>query len=115
MRLAGLELGNLELTVAAVGEKVLARGYYGPRKCDAVLKLKGDYDVALDRQTDGTFALSVDWYGGAAREVGENFKKLLQLYGVHKATLEARRRGLTVTRQAGKGGAINLILQGGGL
>lgn len=105
----------LTLQVAQPGQKVKARGYYATKDCDAVLKLKGPYDVALDRQPDGTYTLTTDWYGGAEKEVGKGFQKLIQLYGVNKATLEARRRGLLVQRQAGQNGAINLVLSGGAL
>jgi len=39
------------------------------------------------------------------KEVGANFGRLLQLYGVHKATMEARRSHM-VQRRPQKNGAI---------
>ena len=47
-----------------------------------------------------------------AKEVGNKFGRLLQLYGVHKASREARRKGLSVLRQPQRNGSIKLILIG---
>ena len=67
----------------------------------------------LRRQPDGTFGLTADLYAGhVENEVGPNYGKLLQLYGVHKATREARTKGLSVLRQNRKDGSIKLILLG---
>jgi len=46
------------------------------------------------------------------KEVGKDYGKLLQLYGVHKASQEARKRGLAVVRKARQDGSIKLILMG---
>ena len=48
-------------------------------------------------------------------EVGTGFGKLLQLYGVHKATMEARKKGLSVVRRQQPNGAIKLVLMGVGI
>ena len=45
-------------------------------------------------------------------EVGKNYGKLLQLYGVHKATIEARKKGLSVIRRQNVNGSIKLVLMG---
>ena len=50
-----------------------------------------------------------------AAKLGRNCGVLTQLYAVHKATAALRARGLMVQRQAGKNGAIKLIVQGAGL
>lgn len=102
-----------ELGVALV-ENAVARGY-GSQEThgDYVIKLKGPYDIALTRQADGTFVLSTDWYQGhVEREVGANYGKLLQLYGVHKARIEAQKKGYTVRRQTLGDGSIKLVLGG---
>jgi hypothetical protein len=44
------------------------------------------------------------------KEVGANFGLLLQLYGVHKATAEARKKGFSVLRKSQPNGAIKLTL-----
>src|ERR1700752_4955109 len=73
-----------------------ARGYYENKtNGDYVIQLKGPYDIAVNQQPDGTFGLTADfWHGHVEKEVGEKYGKLLQLYGVHKATIEARKKGL---------------------
>jgi hypothetical protein len=90
LRLAVQELG---LTLLQNAE---ARGYYENKtKGDYVIQLKGPYDIALNKQADGSFALTADlWQGHVEKEVGQNYGKLLQLYGVHKATIEGRKKGL---------------------
>ena len=78
-----------------------ARGYYTQTtKGEYVIRLKGPYDVALNRQPDGAYAMTTDWFNGEVeREVGPNFGKLTQLYAVNKATIEARKKGWTVQRK----------------
>ena len=94
-----------------------ARGYYqSTTHGDYVIQLKGPYDIALNRQPDGTFGLTADLYAGhVENEVGPNYGRLLQLYGVHKATREARTKGLSVLRQNRKDGSVKLILMGAAL
>ncbi len=71
-----------------------ARGYYENKtKGDYVVRLKGPYDIAINKP-DGTFGLTADlWKGHAEQGVGQGYGKLLQLYGVHKAMREARKEG----------------------
>jgi len=106
LREACTELG-LELATNAE-----ARGYGEQRqRGDFVIRLKGPYDVALQRQPDGTFGLVADqWDGHVEQELGPNFGRLLQLYAVHKATREARKRGLSVQRTQRTDGSIKLTL-----
>lgn len=78
-----------------------------------VIKCKGPYDIAVNKQEDGTYALATDWWGGhVAQEVGANFSKLTQLYGVHKATKEARKKGYFVTRSVNAKGQPRLTITG---
>lgn len=90
-----------------------ARGFAENKlKGDYVIQLKGPYDVALNKEGDA-YGLTTDWWSGhVEKEVGSNFGKLLQLYGVHKATMEARKKGLGVLRRAKQDGSIKLILLG---
>lgn len=111
LRLACEELGLSLLQNAE------ARGYYENKtKGDYVIQLKGPYDIALNKQADGTYALNADlWQGHVEKEVGQKYGKLLQLYGVHKATIEARKRGLSVMRRQQHNGSIKLVLMGVGV
>lgn len=89
-----------------------ARGYYENKtKGDYVVRLKGPYDIALNKQPDGSFGLTADlWNGHIEREVGPGYGKLLQLYGIHKATLEARKKGHLVRRSPQQNGSIKLTI-----
>ena len=93
-------------------QKTTARGYYENNiKGDYVIRLKGPYDIAVNKQKDNTFALTCDWWDGhVEKEVGQNYGKLLQLYGVHKAIREAKRKGHLVQRRPQENGAIKLII-----
>jgi hypothetical protein len=109
LRLACREMG-LELL-----QNATARGYKAYHEADNrlqgefVIRLKGPYDVAVNKKPDGKYALTTDWWNGhVAKEVGENYGKLLQLYGVHKAAIAARKQGYLVSRQPVKNGAIQL-------
>jgi len=108
LREACAELG---LEVLAKAE---ARGYGSTaHPGEFVIRLKGPYDVALNRQTDGTFGLTTDWWDGhVEKEVGGNYGRLLQLYAVHKTAREARKRGLSVQRTQRTDGSIKLTLGG---
>jgi hypothetical protein len=108
LRAACCELG---LTLL---EKTSARGYAGTtRQGDLVIRLKGPFDIAVNQQPDATFGLTTDWWNGhVEQEVGKDYGRLLQLYGVHKASREARRKGLSVLRQPQRNGSIKLILIG---
>jgi len=102
---------ELGLTVAS---NATARGYStNTVRGDYVIKLKGPYDIAVNRQPDGTYGLTTDWWNGhVEKEVGAKFGRLLQLYAVHKATQEARKRGHFVTRKAQRDGTIKLVIGG---
>ena len=95
-----------------------ARGFgQQTRKGEYVIRLKGPYDVALNRedgsddQKTGAYGLTTDWWDGhVEREVGPKYGRLLQLYGVHKTTREARRQRYRVTRKVEQDGSICLSL-----
>jgi hypothetical protein len=100
-------------------EKSQCRGYAGiARQAPHVIRLKGPYDIAVERSKENpeTYGLTTDWWDGhVAREVGENYGRLLQNYGVHKTTREARLRGLRVNRRQENDGSVLLTLEGGAL
>jgi len=89
-----------------------ARGYYENKiKGDYVIQLKGPYDIAVNKQPDGTFGVTADlWQGHVEQEVGQGYGRLLQLYGVHKAMFEARKKGHFVSRSQQKDGTIKLLI-----
>lgn len=100
-------------------ENTQCRGYAGiTRQAPHVIRLRGPYDIAVEpsRENQGTYGLTTDWWDGhVAREVGENYGRLLQSYGVHKTVREARLRGLRVNRRQENDGSVLLTLEGGAL
>jgi hypothetical protein len=95
-------------------QNTTARGYgSNTRTGDFVIKLNGPFDIAVNKQKDDTYGLTTDWWmGQVEKEVGKDYGKLLQLYGVHKATIEARKKGLSVLRRQKQDGSIKLVLMG---
>ena len=89
-----------------------ARGYGGNKvKGDYIIRLKGPFDIALQKQIDHSYGFTSDlWAGHVEQEVGKNYGRLLQLYGVHKATKEARRKGHFVSRTSKQDGSIKLVI-----
>jgi hypothetical protein len=67
----------------------------------------------LNKQPEGSYGFTADlWEGRVEQEVGKNYGKLLQLYAVHKAMREARKKGHFVTRSQKQDGSIKLVIQG---
>lgn len=98
------------------------RGYAGTtREAHRTIVLKGPYDIAVDPAenedgNNGTYGLTTDWWDGhVAKEVGIGYGRLLQSYGIHKTTREARARGLRIRRQQEQDGSVLLTLEGGAL
>jgi len=91
----------------------VARGSGSQQNGEYVIRLKGACDIAVNRQTDGTYALEADQWGGhVEREVGPKFGRLLQLYAAHNAAYEACKRGLRVHRSTLNDGTIKLVIGG---
>jgi uncharacterized protein DUF1257 len=110
------DIDALRLACAELGLPLLkdaeARGYGGRTMTgDFIIQLKGPYDIALNHQVDGTYSITTDWWEGHVEgEVGKQCGKLLQLYAVHKATLEAKRKGHLVRRKQQPDGCIKLVI-----
>ncbi len=116
------DIAALRLACADLGLELLAnatcRGYgSNKKKADYAILCQGPYDIAVERQEDGTYGLTTDWFrGSVAEQVGQNFGKLLQLYGAHKAALAAKAKGYAprILRTAAEFAKFNSS-QGGGL
>ena len=113
------QIKDVEALRAAVAEmglqlipNAVARGFYQQTlNGEYVIRLKGPYDIAVNRQSDQTYGLTTDWWDGhVEKEVGKGFGRLLQLYGVHKASMEARKKGFSVQRRSQPNGSIKLVL-----
>lgn len=85
--------------------------------CEHTFQIPGDQEnnVGLFRTKDGK-ALQLG-YDSMYRHItqalgGDKAQRFTQLYGVNKATIEARKRGWMATRQTGKNGNINVVITG---
>ena len=112
------DIGALRAACSELGlvlaDNAVARGYgSNTMNGDFVIRLKGPYDIALNKQPDGNYGLTTDFWGGHVEaEVGNGYGRLLQLYAVHKAQIEARKKGLTCRRQALGDGSVKLVIGG---
>ena len=113
----------LEAACTELGVELLrdtdARGFANStRHGQLVVRLKGPYDIAANRAegTEGSpdataYELATDWWNGHVEaEVGPNYGRLLQLYGVHKTIREANKKRLRVTRHQETDGSIRISL-----
>lgn len=117
-----IEISNIDALDAAAKELggLLQRGkttynWYGerPNPCAHAISLPGvHYEVGVCANTakPGTYTLNFDPYGSGGnygrhdgklvlKAFGDNLKTLRQLYGVHTATLAAKKKGYLVTRK----------------
>ena len=110
-RALALACEELGLTLA---ENAQQRTYSVAVQQPLVIKCpKADYDIAVTKSADGTFQLSTDWWHGSVEKcVGQNYSKLSQIYGVHKATIEAKKKGYFVTRTTNQQGQPRLVITG---
>ncbi len=110
----------LEAACTELGVELLrnteARGFANStRHGELVVRLKGPYDIAANRSDAATenapYELATDWWNGHVEaEVGPNYGRLLQLYGVHKTMREASRKRLRATRHQETDGSIRITL-----
>ena len=93
-------------------QKTDARGFGGNKLAgDYTIQLKGPFDIAVQKQKDSSFGFTSDlWAGHVEKEVGKGYGRLLQLYAVHKATREARKKGHFVSRSTKQDGSIKLVI-----
>lgn len=100
------EIKDLEaLTFAAkkMGFNVQANGmcryYYGAERKEFVIKLPGQYDVALNKAGDH-YDIEADFFQNhVSRYIGQDGNLLMQKYAVEKARIEAFKNGLGVTEK----------------
>ena len=84
------------------------RYYYGIERKEHVVKLPGKYDVSIEANSDGSYDINADFYGGHVEEyIGPNGSELLRQYSIEKLKIEAKKHGYKVY-DAGNG-ALKLI------
>lgn len=104
-----------------VGDYPLPKGITKEQlgKCDHAIKVPGvNYEIGVVKLPNGNYTLVYDFYGryGAndgmklLQRFGEGCQKLVQSYAVHKAMIEARKRGHTVTKKVLPNGSVKLTV-----
>jgi hypothetical protein len=113
------DLTALDAACAELGGKLIRNktsyNWYGttPAKCDHAIQIPGvHYEVGVSAHPDKpkTYRLQFDPYGSGGgntrhdgriveQKFGTGLTKLRQLYGVHTATLAAKKKGYLVTRK----------------
>jgi hypothetical protein len=108
----------------SVGDYPLPAGFTADMlgKCEHAIRLPGNnYEIGVVRNPlkPSTFTLLYDFWGYGGQHdghklkahFGDGLKKLVQLYGVHAATIAARSRGHAVARQTLPNGSIKLQIR----
>lgn len=73
------------------------RHYYGTTIKENVAHLPGPYDVAFEKDVDGTYKISADFYDGhVAKTIGANGAILMGRYTMEKLKKEAKKLGFKV-------------------
>jgi len=109
------DLDVLKKTVASMGfefkENANCRYYYGTERKDFVIKLPGQYDVAITKNGDN-FAVEADMWGGhVAKYVGNNANLLMQNYTIEKIKAEVSKENLAILgkEQQGENIALKIV------
>ena len=82
--------------------------------CDFQIVVPGQpWDIGVVAKADGKgWELQCDHFLFRDERVGNDCRRVVQLYGVAKATLEAQRRGMSVMREQQANGTIRLQIMG---
>ena len=79
------------------------RYYFGEETRENVAKLPGPYDVAFEKNADGTYAIDADFYRGSVESViGSNGSILMRAYAIEKLKIEASKKRYSI-RELGNG------------
>lgn len=91
-----------------------ARGYASnSHRGEMVIRLPGPYDIAVNKNANGTYNFTADLYQGhVEKAVGKKYGTLSMLTGVHAATIASRKKGLAVQRITKPNGGIRLSVTG---
>lgn len=88
-------LNNMGLTLTEKGQ---CRYYYGTKTMENVVKLPGNYDMALENQFDGTYSITADFYlDDVERTIGNNGCVLLKNYGIEMLKKNAKKMRFSIS------------------
>lgn len=88
-------LNNMGLTMQSYGS---CRYYFGTEMKENVVRLPGQYDMALEKNGTGSYRITADFYGGyVERTIGPRGSILLHNYSVEMLKKVAKRLHFYVT------------------
>lgn len=95
------DVGALENAIYSMGLTLQhdfpCRYYYGTEQRKMGCKLPGPYDVAFEKNDDGTFSIDADFEGGYVEKViGTNGSKIIHNYAIEKIKEEAISKGFGI-------------------
>ncbi|SFR12461.1 DUF1257 domain-containing protein [Desulfoscipio geothermicus] len=115
-------INNMEILECAakklgcsISRNSTARGYKNMAlKGEMVIAVPGSpYDVAVNRNEDGTLSLTTDWYlGYVAKVLGPDFGRLKQQYALEMARKRAAILGAAVTEETMSDGTVRMRIRG---
>jgi hypothetical protein len=81
--------------------------------CDHAISFGPDaYEVGVQRQADGTYALRWDFFNGALpAKIGADGLKLMQAYNIEDAKAMSRAQGYIVTEETRKDGTVEVVVE----
>lgn len=92
--------------------------YYNHKKkrCFAVVEVPGTaFEVAVQKNPDGTYSLEADFYGQEGKILekicGKNLGKILQIYAIERAKVRARQQGYSYHETKMADGSVKLVLK----
>lgn len=97
-----------------IARNTVARGYYNSiQALMVIIPPESPYDVAANREEDGTVSLTTDWYMGyVERVLGPDFGLLKQRYAVIMTKRQASALLADVTEEVLQDGSIRLRVRG---
>jgi len=76
--------------------------YYGgnTKKCDHAIKVPGtNNEIALIKQSDGSYRMEADFYGTEGKTVKEAVGKITQQYAIEETKKAVRKKGYSILEQ----------------
>ncbi len=110
-------MDTLETAAKSLGctvEKNATARLYGnqTKNGEMVIRIPGSpYDVAVNRQKDGTLLLETDFWGGhVGKKLGDRLGKLKQQYAVEKTRQRAKLLGHQLSQQTLPDGSVRIVV-----
>ena len=90
LELAKRALENIRLHLSSYGN---CRYYFGSKMMENVVRLPGNTDMAFQRDDNGTYRITADFFDGSVEDAIEEFK---EKYAIEKLKSESRQQHFSV-------------------